>query len=558
MRLRFLGIVWFILVILSECPAIGGATSYLPVSHRVYDFLERMEHLEVLPGAHLGAKPLTRAEVARLLFSIPNDSNWLTDNEIDEMRYLRAEFKNDFFDNNRLAWDDRGPVEHIPNFLKGFVYRNRRNLYSSNGENYSLYFDPVIVREASLGKEHITSKDDNVYTFSNGFKIRGTVGDHMGFDIDVRDSKEFGSRDYSDDTIRTMPGRGWVTSKGDHVEFDETSAHIAYTNGPFTVMYGRGKNIWGRGQSGTLALSEYSSPYDMLRLETDFWKLKFIFFAAEIEQQPSVAYNYFNDSMSGVSDSVMVKKRMTGHRVELNLTERINVGLYENVVYAGRWDWSYLNPVMFLKGAEHNNGDHDNAFMGMDFRIIPHHAHSIYGEFLIDDITTTKLGTDWYGNKLAFQIGTFLVMPFGLRDVDARIEYTRIKPWVYTNRIKYNAYTHYGDIIGHPLGPNSDEIFMQFRKRFSWRFHTALTFARIRHGANPDGINVGGDPLVGYKDGDSKTSKFLAGDLETSKRISLDMSYELLWELFLRIGYSYDDFNGDSTNIYRFSLGLNQ
>ncbi|MFC1650474.1 capsule assembly Wzi family protein [Candidatus Latescibacterota bacterium] len=558
MRIALSAILCFIMVMLSAGPAAGDATSYLPVSHRVYDFLDRMEHLEDLPGALLGAKPLTRAEAAKYLFSISTDSDWLTNTDIDELNYLRAEFKNDFLGNNRLSWDNSGPVEHMPGFLSGFVYRNRRNLYSSNGDNYSLYFDPVVVREGTLGKDHATSEDDNVYTFANGLKIRGTVGEHLGFHIDVRDSKEFGSRDYSDETIKTMPGRGWVTSKEEHVEFDETSAHLAYSNGPFAVMYGRGKNVWGRGHTGTLALSEYSSPYDMFRIETSFWKLKFIFFAAEIEQQPPVANLYYNDFLSGVSDSVMVKKRMTGHRIELGLTDRINVGLYENVVYGGRWDWSYLNPVMFLKGAEHNNGDHDNAAMGMDFRVMLHHAHSLYGEFFIDDITTTKLGTDWYGNKLAYQLGTFLVMPFGLKDVDTRIEYTRIKPWVYTNRIKYNSYTHYGDVIGYPLGPNSDEIFMQIRKRFSRRFHTSLSFARRRHGANPDGANIGGDPLVGYKDGDSKKAKFLAGDLENSKRVSIDMSYEIFWELFLKIGYSYDDLNGDSTNIYRVSFGLNQ
>jgi hypothetical protein len=558
MRCSLAVLVFFGLVMLSADVSAGEATSYLPVSHRAYDFLERMEHLGVLPEARLGAKPITRAEAAKLLYGIPKQSDWLTDVDLDELNYLLAEFKNDFFGNNRLSWDDRGPVKHVPNFLNGFVYRNRRNLFSANGDTYSLYLDPVIVREASLGTDHAAGGDDNVYTYANGFKIRGTASEHVGFHIDVRDSKEFGSRDYSDETIVTMPGRGWVSSKGDHVEFDETSAHLAYSNGPFNVMYGRGKNVWGRGKRGTLALSGYGSPYDMFRLETGFWKLKFIFFAAEIEQHPAVANYYYNDPMSSGSDSVMVKKRMSGHRVELDLTDRINIGLYENVVYGGRWDWSYLNPVMFLKGAEHTNGDHDNAVMGMDFRVMVHHAHSLYGEFFIDDITTTKLGTDWYGNKLAYQLGTFLVMPFGLRDVDARLEYTRIKPWVYTNRLKYNTYTHYGDVLGSPLGPNSDEVFMQFRKRFSRRIHTALSFVRRRHGANPDGVNVGGDPLTGYRDGDSKEAEFLAGDLAVSKQVSFDMSYEIFWELFARIGYTYDDLNGDRTNIYRFSLGLNQ
>jgi len=548
----------FILLIMSIHPSIGEPTSYLPVSHRAYDFLDRMEHLFFVSGTRLGTKPLTRAEVAGLLFRLSNKSNLLTEVDKDELNCLLDEFKNDFLKRNRLVWDDRGPVEHIPGFLKGFVYRNRRNFYSTSGNDYSLYFDPVIVRDASLGKEHKSSDDDHIYTSANGFKVRGTVGDHLGFDIDIRDSKEWGSRDYSERAESTMQSRGWVAYKGDRVEFDETSAHLAYTNGPIVISYGSGKNIWGRGQNGTLSLSDYASPYDMLRLETDFWRLKFVYFMAEIEQYPPVAQYYYNDPPGVVSDSVAVKKRMSGHRVEIDITDRINLGFYENVVYAGRWDLSYLNPVMFLKGAEHNNGDHDNAVMGMDFRIFVHRSHSLYGEFFIDDITTTKLGTDWYGNKLAYQLGTYIVMPFGLKNVDTRIEYTRIKPWVYTNRIKVNTYTHYGDVLGHPIGPNSDELFVEIRKRFSRRFHSSLSFLRRRHGANPEGENIGGDPLVGYKNGDSKKAKFLAGEVEKTNMVSFDISYEIFWQFFMRIGCSYEDIDGDGINIYRFSLGLNE
>ncbi len=249
---------------------------------------------------------------------------------------------------------------------------------------------------------------------------------------------------------------------------------------------------------------------------------------------------------------------MSGHRLEVDLTDRVNIGLYEAVVFGGRWDMSYLNPVMFLKGAEHFNGDHDNAVMGMDFRVFVHRTHSIYGEFFIDDITTTKLGTDWYGNKLAYQIGTFIITPFGFDDLDCRIEYTRVNPWVYTHRTPINRYDHYGDVLGYPAGPNSDEVFVELRKRFSRRFHSSLAFARRRHGVNPPGENIGGDSRAGFSDGNSKSAKFLAGIRETTNLLSLDLSYELLWELFLKVGYTYEEIDGDSVPIYRFSFGMNE
>ncbi|MHB9027126.1 MAG: capsule assembly Wzi family protein, partial [Candidatus Latescibacterota bacterium] len=356
----------------------------------------------------------------------------------------------------------------------------------------------------------------------------------------------------------TTPGRGFVSFKEDHAEFDETSAELTYSSGPLTLMYGRGENLWGRGKRGTLGMSGYSAPYDMIRLETEFWRLRYVFTAAEIEQYPPVAQFYYNPPAGIYADSVAVAKRFAAHRLEFDLTDRLNLGFYETVIYGGRWDLSYLNPLMFLRGAEHANGDHDNAALGADFRLFVHRSHSIYGELFIDDITTTKLGTDWYGNKLAWKLGTFFVEPLGLGDTDFRMEYTRIQPWVYGHRYPINVYDHYGSTLGHPAGPNSDELYTEIRKRFSRRFNVSVYGIRSRHGANPPGRNVGGDIKLGFRNGDSTRAKFLDGILEKRTAAGFDVSYELLWQLIMKAGYTYEDRDGKGNNIFRFSFGLNE
>lgn len=533
----------------------AAPTTYLPASHRVYPFLERMELRGLAVGAHLGAKPMTRAKVAGLLLMVKNNGSALSATDREELRCLLDEFRPDQPDSTEALAEDKGPVDHVPGFLSDFLYRNRRNLWNAKGENYSLYFDPVIVRSATLETLKTSAKDDRTYVSGNGFTTRGTVGEHLGFSIDVRDSKEWGSRYYTPDTSTTMPGRGFVSFKGDRAEFDETNASVTYTGGPIIMQYGRGKNIWGYGERGTLGLSGNAAPYDHFKIETEFWRLRYTFIAAELEQYPPIAQFYYN---SVPSDSVTVQKRYTAHRLEMDVTRRVNVGLYEAVVYGGRWDLGYLNPVMFLRSAEHANDDHDNALMGMDFRIIAHRSVSVYGELLIDDITTGKLGTDWYGNKLGYQLGTFLTEPFRLRDLDARIEYTRIKPWVYTHTYPINAYTQYGSTLGYPTGPNSDELSLEIKKRFSRRLNASLLWMRYRHGANPSGVNLGGDILRGHVQGDTMTSVFLNGIREQRNSIGVDISYEPLWQTFLRAGYTYEDRDGKANHVMRFSFGLNE
>jgi hypothetical protein len=541
-------------------PAIspGIPTTYLPLNHRIYDFLGRMELHYFIKDARLGTKPVSRSRAAELLIAVETQKELLSPSDSEELKVFLDEFKPDIPLRQGLAWDDKGPIEKFPDFLNKYVYRNRRNFYSAHGDNYSLYFDPVIVRQATLSTLKTPSKDERVYISGNGFITRGTVGDHLGFYVDVRDSKEWGSRSYPWQKITTTPGRGYVTYKGDHAEYDETTAYLAWSDGPFRIEFGRDKSRWGRGKDGTLGLSDFASPYNLIRFETEFWRLKYTFIAAELIQFPPMAEFYYQNPPKAGADSVAIKKYFSANRVEIDFTGRLNMGFYETVVYGGRYELSYLNPVMFLRGAEHTNGDHDNVGMGVDFRLFPHRSQSIYGELFIDDITTTKLKTGWFGNKLAGQIGTFLVEPFNIPDFDTRIEYTRIEPWVYTHRYPINVYDHYGSSLGFPMDPNSDALSFEIRKRFSWRFTAELSHRRYRHGANPPGQNVGGDIHQGFRDGDSKTAHFLDGILEKRNDTGIDVSYELLWQLYLRAGYTYEDRDGTGDNIFRFSIGLNE
>jgi hypothetical protein len=534
----------------------GVASSYLVHDRRAHDFLVQMDHKFGLENAFLGTRPMLRSDVAGHLYRLKSSQTHMTPTERGEYACLIDEFRGDFLNSGRIGWTDKGPVEHLPDFLRGFMYRNRKNLFNAVGPSYSLFVDPVVAVSSAFGDNH-EGDGDNLFTVYNGFRVRGTVGARIGYLVDVRDGREWGDRTYGENTSSTLPGRGFVARKDDLAEFDETYTSLAYTNGPFVVSLERNRARWGRGERGTLLLSDYGAPYDMLRIEARFWRLRFTSFTGELHQYPEIARFHYYDAAGAPTDSVAVSKHISGHRVELNVSERLSIGLQEAVVYGGRWDLTYANPLMFLKGGEHTNGDHDNAAMGADFRFRLHRSHSIYGELLLDDLTTGKLGSDWYGNKLGWQLGTFILEPFGLSDLDCRIEYSRLRPWVYSHYRPINSFTHFGDVLGHRAGPNADELFAVVRKRFSRRVHSSFSFMRGRHGANTSDTNVGGDPLAGFENGDSTSALFLAGDVAKTNAVAVDVTYEPFWELFIGAGYMYEDVDGDGRSLVRFSVGLN-
>ena len=76
--------------------------------------------------------------------------------------------------------------------------------------------------------------------------------------------------------------------------------------------------------------------------------------------------------------------------------------------------------------------------------------HAVW-EFLIDDISFGKLGTAFYGNELAGQIGLLAVDPLDLPNTQVVLEYTRIDPYVYSHRLNETGYTSNGFLLGDPI-----------------------------------------------------------------------------------------------------------
>ena len=275
----------------------------------------------------------------------------------------------------------------------------------------------------------------------------------------------------------------------------------------------------------------------------------------EIKQYPQISKIVYEEQV-GRNHFVPAQKYITAHRVEIDFLENLSVGLYEAVIFGDRFDFSYANPVTFLRGAEHYNIDHDNAALGADFRFI-HSRASVYGDFFIDDITTKKIGTDWFGNKFGMQVGLYAVEPFGLEGFDTRMEYTRIKPWVYTHKYPINTYTHYGDGLGYFSGPNSDVFFVEMRKRFTRKIETGFIFTKQRHGANFPDRNIGGDISQGWQPEGTTSSRFLDGIRTETMSVGLGFSIEIARNLFFKGGYELEKNSGERMNVFTLSLTLN-
>ena len=106
--------------------------------------------------------------------------------------------------------------------------------------------------------------------------------------------------------------------------------------------------------------------------KTKFWRLKFCSFTGFLRTYPQITYESITEqSGEEINREMQSKKYIAAHRLEIAVTDNLDIGLNEVVVYGDRGlEFAYLNPIMFYRSAEHYLGDMDNATMSADFNWI--------------------------------------------------------------------------------------------------------------------------------------------------------------------------------------------
>ena len=533
-------------------------TVYIPAGHQVYGFLERMETRGLLTHVLNGTRPMTRLDIAGYLKILDGKRKELSRLETRQLDDFISKFREELPGLYKDRYERiRTLTGHkwIDPWLPDVIYQNGRDTYAFDRPEISVRFNPVVRRSALFADADTLDSREKVYENGNGVMMWGTLGDHLGFYTHVQDTKEWGTRDYPGEISVTRPGLGFVLGGGDHLYHDETRAYLVYNHAFLTLQYGKDKNQWGPGYRGQLMLSDAATSYDQFKLQVALYNFKYTGLVAVLKHY-DVDYFYGNHQ----------QKYMAAHRFEFAPLRWINLGMQESVIYAGRgFEPDYFNPVMFFRSAEHYLGDRDNAAMGVDMELYPVNRVKIYGELFVDDISTGKIGSSFYGNKYAWLAGLYHTNPLGLRDSEFRLEYTFIRPFTYTHKYDITAYRHFITGMGHPLGPNADEWFAELTWRPVYRGELALFVLQQRHGANSDSLNAGGSIFTPHDPGSSETALFLGGVREKTRQVGLRFRYELLHELYLSFQYTYGhstfdrvtggDWPGDRSE-FRFALDL--
>ncbi|HEX9654304.1 MAG TPA: capsule assembly Wzi family protein [bacterium] len=498
-RSTFLAFIFKIIFV----PVLLAQSQNLGVDHWAYSFLDRLETRGLFESETFSARPYSREAIAQILVQINHavekDPNLFSPVERRLFEQLKGEFYEEVGDADSTIVIEKGARE--------------RHLFTWRSQDVDVRGDGLLGNQSK-----IESKREVDNTLANSVSYFG-----LGLRVDVKKSLAIfvegrtfvlSETDSFSNTVFD-PSLGLpVTSEAfvDVAITDNVSSYLVFRLPWLDLEAGRDLIDWGPGYRGNLLLSRNSNYFDLVKFMFRFKKFNFESFHA-----------FLNADYA---------KYLAGHRLEIRLFRNLYFAVSETVLYGDRdVEFLYFNPFVPILSSERHLGNQDNNMISVDATVFLKNRLKLYSQILMDDFSFAKDIFHNYVNKWGVLVGGLWVDPFGLPDTELRFELTRIQPFVYTHYNEINTYTNYNNVIGHWLGPDSDDLFFEITKQAhkNWRF--TLSWEQRRRGEGND-LNNNERPV------DDRIN-FLSGVVERNRYYGLSAQWQAFRDAFFGVNYNF-------------------
>jgi len=481
------------LLIISGLPIFTSAQStFLPQGSKFEHFLDRMEILQQRDGELniTTDKPISRriavrvSELADSLYHFYPYDDIYHISPVDR-RNLQSLLMNnaEWVSGSKDSFASRHPWWNT-------FYRDKANFYQVNEKDFFLAVNPVIQQTQSVE----TGNKARVFLNSKGLTLRGLIAGKLGFSAYLTDNQERGPQ-YVMDRIAQfhgVPGAGYYkTFKQTGVDYYDNRASIYFNAWKYCdFQFGYDKNFIGNGYR-SLFLSDFAGSYLFLKFNLRIWRLNYQNIYMELISQ------------HGPGDYQYPKKYATIHHLSVNAAPWLTLGLYENIVFSrpDHYDFSYLNPVIFLPAAQQQNGSPDKSTVGFDFKANVGHATQFYGQLLFNEFVLNQIkhySRGWWGNKQGLQLGMKYIDAFGVKNLDLQAETNIVRPFTYQHDDSVGNFSHYNQPLAHPLGANFAEFIgiVHYQPAYKWTLEGKIIY--YKQGLDSAGVNFGSNVMENY------------------------------------------------------------
>jgi hypothetical protein len=447
-------------------------------------------------------------------------------------------FSQDISFNNRLYFRFDSQKSVIPGFhlsLKPYKLSEIENFRDSinckeseyrKGTNFNLKFDPIINSQAIYDK-----KMQEIYTdFGIGTAISTNFSNRIFLDISAYGSLQkipYDKKQFADSFGIVQAVGKYISKTGIGYFSVPFSGRLAYEpNKIFTVEIGKSTQFFGMGYR-SLFLSDNSGAKPYFSVEAEIWRIKYLWLCMKLSD--------FNITGTGLPDKLFDKYAFM-HYFSINLTKRINFDLFEAIISSPQTDYgnqginvAYLNPVIFYRPAEFNEGSSGNSLLGIGLNYRLFKSLFLYSQIIIDEFVLSKITaqTGWWGNKQGIQAGIKWFNPFSVANSLVGAEFNAVRPYTYSH---YYRNINYGDMhqaLADPAGANFEEFVFYGKKSFE-KISFGGKIIASEKGLDTDTVSCGQDIYKSYElRKQDFGNRILQGKLNKEFLFDFSVSYSL-------------------------------
>jgi len=467
----------------------------VPVRHWSYDAIEKLAILDLADIADIGVRPVSRIKMAHIIKSAIEKTH---DYELD------------------FEW---GEQEYLETLLDGLIDAFREELVTIGVDVAAVSDDGprrYVFRAPELDVEKLyTRLDSERALFEN--KDGWVLGD--GFNLRLRLSSWARFANFF--AIALTPGVRYSTKDTD-IDFENLHARFSHPRYNMELAIGRSSMWWGPGFHGSLLLSDNAFPLDTVRFNNIYpFRLPFIlrkigrfngqFFVSRLEEKRTIPHVW-----------------LCGWRLDYTPWSFLKFGFGHMLMFGGKGVkklgfsnfWSASSLVFSAAGG---GTETENHIIAGDIQLFIRRI-----DRFLPIATGAKLYTEWgaedeRGNTpidLASIFGVYFTDVFKIPGFDAKMEFAKLNKIWYTHFRYASGYTRRGNIIGHRIGGDSEEIALTAIFNFPGEYKMSTTFSHERRGMNKVNIETRNELRVEFSVVD-------ALKMYNIYNVELDVFYEL-------------------------------
>jgi hypothetical protein len=365
--------------------------------------------------------------------------------------------------------------------------------------DYTFFAD--YLPDLTIGRDFSDSR--TTWLNTRGYQIGGTIGKKFYFYTSGYENQAVFAN-YFNQYVNSIGG--FVQGQAYDHKYGQSNTKdwayvttlISYSPAKYlNITAGQDKHFIGDGYRSML-LSDYSAPYPFFKLTGSLGNVSYM-----------VMWNYMQDPRSTKFSEDVGNRKKWGvfHYLDWNINNRLSLGFFDSIIWADAddkgnkrgFDFSYGNPIIFLRPIEGNNGSPDNALIGFNGKYKLSDQITAYGQLALDEFEAKNFfsSNGSSRNKYGWQLGIRGANLFKLKKLNYLVEFNGAKPYTYSSASPITNYAQESEPLAHPFGANFKEVVGLINYSYK-RFDFSAEFDYGHYGLDDNGLNYGKDVFMSY------------------------------------------------------------